>query len=302
MTLDLATRLEPQRNALDLVELLRAERDVFTRSQRLLCDIVLADVGAVLRMSIVDLATLAEVSPPTVTRFCHRVGCESYGEFKVRLAQSSFIAQRYHTPAHGPETVEGIARVVIDGIGATIYDVASKLNFAATGRAADAIVNASYVLAFGSGGSSSMIATEAETRLFRLGIKVASSVDHQAQMMRAAGAPAGTVVIAFSMSGNNLPLARALTAAGDNGLIRVVVTRSNSPVAAQADILLAVDREENLDILRPTPGRYAFLAVLDILSQAVATRLGSVAVSSMRRIKHQLVLNRDNDDGQPLGD
>ena len=55
-------------------------------------------------------------------------------------------------------------------------------------------------------------------------------------------------------------------------------------------------------MLRPTPGRYAFLAVLDILAQSVATKLGNDAVANMRRIKHQLVLNRDNEDGQPLGD
>lgn len=120
--------------------------------------------------------------------------------------------------------------------------------------------------------------------------------------MRAAGSPAGTVVIAYSLSGNNLPLARALSAGGDSGLKRIVVTRSGSPVAAEADILIPVDREENADVVRPTPGRYAMLAVLDILAQSVATKLGQTAVSSMRRIKHQLILNRDRDDGQPLGD
>jgi DNA-binding MurR/RpiR family transcriptional regulator len=301
VTLDLAIRPE-LKPVPDLVEQLRAERDSFTRSQRLLCDIVLGDVGAVLRMSIVDLAQLAQVSPPTVTRFCHRVGCDSYGEFKVRLAQSTYVGQRYNSPAHGPETVEGIARVVIDGIHSTLYDLMTKLNAPAIERAAQAVVAANYVLAFGSGGSSSMIATETEARLFRLGIKVSSSIDHQAQMMRAAGAPPGTVLLAYSLSGNNLPLARALSAGADNGVTRIVVTRSNSPVAAQADILIPIDREENVDVLRPTPGRYAFLAVLDILAQAVATKLGTTAVANMRRIKHQLVLNRDNEDGQPLGD
>ena len=33
-----------------------------------------------------------------------------------------------------------------------------------------------------------------------------------------------------------------------------------------------------------------------------AANNGGAAVASMRRIKHQLVLNRDLDDGQPLGD
>ncbi|HWA20445.1 MAG TPA: MurR/RpiR family transcriptional regulator [Devosia sp.] len=293
---------EQERTTPDLVGRLQAEQDGFTRSERALAELILADVNAALRMSITDLAAKANVSPPTVTRFCRRLGCDSYAEFKVRLAQSSFIGKRYAAQSYGPDDVREIAQVVVNGIHATVHDVFERLDLDAVDRAAGLIVNASYVLAFGSGGSSSMVATETETRLFRLGIRAASSIDHQAQLMRAAGAPAGTVVIAFSLSGNNMPLARALTAAGDCGLTRIVVTRSGSPVAAQADVLVALDREENLDVVRPTPGRYALLAILDILSQTVATRLGAPAVASMRRIKHQLVVNRDGDDAQPLGD
>jgi DNA-binding MurR/RpiR family transcriptional regulator len=147
-----------------------------------------------------------------------------------------------------------------------------------------------------------MMATEMETRLFRLGLKVASCIDHQAQLMRAASSPAGTVITAFSLTGNNLPLVKALAAAGEYGLPRIVITRSHSPMSEQADVLLPIDRHENTDIFQPTTGRYAFLSALDILAQTIAMRLGPSAVASMRRIKHQLVTTRDGDDSQPLGD
>ena len=293
---------QSEQAVIDLVGYLRTNKDSFTRSERALTELVLADVDAVLKLSIVDLAAQAEVSPPTVTRFCRRLGCDSYAEFRVRLAQSRFVGQRYFATDAGPKSVREIAQGVVNGIQSTIYETFDRLDFDAIDRAAAAIVKSRYVLAMGSGGASSMIANETETRLFRLGLMVSSSVDHQAQLMRAAGAPFGTAIIAFSLSGNNLALVKALAAAGDNGLTRIVVTRSGSPVAAQADILLPVDREENTDILRPTPGRYAFLATLDILAQTVATRLGASAIESMRRIKHQLVVNRDGDDAQPLGD
>ncbi|GLQ54398.1 MurR/RpiR family transcriptional regulator [Devosia nitrariae] len=286
----------------DLVGLLHNERDEFTRSEQILTDIVLADVDAVLNMSIVDLARIADVSPPTVTRFCRRLGCKSYAEFRVRLAQSRFIGSRYLVPPAGPQTARDIAQGVINDIQSTIYDTFDRIDIAALEAAAEAIVRASYIVAFGSGGGSSMMASEAETRLFRLGLKVSSTLDHQAQMMRAAGAPPGTVVLAFSMSGNNLPLDKALTIAGEYGHKRIVVTRSDSPVAEHADILLTVDRTEHTDILKPSTTRYAYLALIDILAQTVATRLGAPAVNAMRRIKHQLVINRDGDDTQPLGD
>jgi len=287
---------------LDIVGLLQTGKNELTRSERALAEIVLADVDSVLKMSIVDLAARAGVSPPTVTRFCRRLSCDSYADFKVRLAQSRFVGQRYFALTAGPTSVHDIGQGVINGIQSTIYDTFRHLDFEAIERAAEAIVKSGFVLAFGSGGASSMMAGEIETRLFRLGLRVASTDDHQMQLMRAAAAPAGSVVVAFSLSGNNAQLARTLAVAGEYGLTRIVITRSGSMVAAQSDILLPVNWHENTDILRPTPGRYAVLVTVDILAQTVATRLGPDAISAMRRIKHQLVATRDGNDTQPLGD
>jgi DNA-binding MurR/RpiR family transcriptional regulator len=287
---------------MDLVGYMQTEREAFSRSERHLADIVLSDVDAALSASIVDLAARAEVSPPTVTRFCRRIGCHSFSEFKVRLAQSRFVGQRYLTPPEGPESASDIARHIINTAQATLYAVFDQVDAEAVERAAQRIAEAGYVLSFGSGGASSMIAAEIETRLFRLGLRVTASTDHQAQLMRVAGAPKGTVVIASSTSGRNLPLAKTLAIAGEYGLPRLVLTRPGSPVAEQADILLAIDVPEASDVLRPSSARYAFLAMTDILAQTVATRMQPQAIASMRRIKHQLVLNRDGDDSQPLGD
>ena len=170
---------------LDIVGLLQTEKNEFTRSERALTEIVLADVDSVLKLSIVDLAAQADVSPPTVTRFCRRLGCDSYADFKVRLAQSRFVGQRYFAPAAGPSSVHEIAQ----GIQSIIYETFDHLDFAAVERAAESLVNSSYILSFGSGGASSMMAGEFEARMFRLGLKIASTDDHQLQMMRAAAAP-----------------------------------------------------------------------------------------------------------------
>lgn len=287
---------------LDLVGHIRLEKENFSRSERQLIDVILADVDVALNSSIVDLAQAADVSPPTVTRFCRRLGCDSFSTFKVRLAQSRFLGQRYLQPPVGPETVPDIARSIVNGAQSTLYAMFERIDTDAIERAAGEIVDATYVLAFGAGGVSSMIAVELENRLFRLGLKVSASIDHQGQMMRAAGAPKGSVIIAASMSGKNASLANALSIAGGYGLTRIAMTRPNTPVAAEADIVLAIDFPENLDILQPTAARYAYLAMTDVLSQTVATRMQAPAINAMRRIKHQLVVNRDGDDSQALGD
>ncbi|MCX5495297.1 MurR/RpiR family transcriptional regulator [Kaistia dalseonensis] len=287
---------------LDLVGLLQAERESFSRSERRLADIVLADVQAAVNASIVELAARADISPPTVTRFCRRLGCQSFGDFKVRLAQSRFLGQRYLIPPAGPETASEIARHIVNCAQSSLYSFFEAIDADAIEDAASRIVASSYVLSFGSGGASTMVANEFETRLFRLGLRVSASTDHQAQMMRTAGAPKGTVIIASSTSGRNMQLANTLAIAGEYHIDRIVLTRPNSPVAEHADVLLAIDVPEQNDILRPSHARYAFLAMIDTVAQTVATRMQGRAIESMRRIKHQLVINRDGDDTQPLGD
>jgi DNA-binding MurR/RpiR family transcriptional regulator len=287
---------------LDLVGQLQAERESFSRSERRLADIVLADVDAAARGSIVELAARAAISPPTVTRFCRRLGCRSFSEFKVRLAKSRFLADRYLVPPASPQTAIDIARHIVNAAQSTLYGFFERLDPDALEMAADRLVAASYVLSFGSGGASSMMAGEFETRLFRLGLKVTASIDHQGQMMRAAAAPKGTVVVGFSSSGRNLELVRALAIAGEYGMDRIVLTRPGSPVAREGDVLLAIDVPEEDDVLRPSASRYAFLAMIDVLAQTIATRMQARAIGAMRRVKHQLIVNRDGDDTQPLGD
>ncbi len=288
---------------LDLVGLMQTEMESFSRSERRLADLILSDVQSAVNDSIVELAARADTSPPTVTRFCRRLGCQSFADFKVRLAQSRFIAaRRYLVPPRGPETASEITRHIVNCAQTTLYSFFETIDPLAIEAAAEKIVASSYVLAFGSGGASSMVANEFETRLFRLGLRVTASIDHQAQMMRTAGAPKGTVIIASSTSGRNLPLANTLAIAGEYHLERIVLTRPGSPVAEHADVLLAIDVPEQDDILRPSSARYAFLAMIDAVAQTVATRMQGRAVESMRRIKNQLMINRDGDDTQPLGD
>lgn len=287
---------------LDLVGYLQTEKEAFSRSEKRLAELILSDVETALSSSIVDLAASADVSPPTVTRFCRRVGCDSFSEFKVRLAQSRFVGQRYLQPAEGPKTARDIAQNIINHAQSALYAFFDSVDTAAIERAGERIAEANYLLLFGSGGASSMVATEFENRLFRLGLKINSCLDHQAQLMRTAGAPKGTAVIASSMSGNNLQLAKTLAIAGEYGMPRIVLTRPGSPVAAEADVLLGIGLPEQADILRPSSARYAYLAMIDAVSQTVATRIQTSAVASMRRIKHQLIVNRDGDDSQALGD
>ena len=104
------------------------------------------------------------------------------------------MSARNFSAAKGAHSMAVNYQGVVNGIQSIIYETFEQLDFNAVERAAESIAKSSFVLSFGSGGASSMMAGEIETRLFRLGLKVASTDDHQLQLMRVAAAPAGTVI------------------------------------------------------------------------------------------------------------
>ena len=65
------------------------------KSERKVADFVLNNLMQVIRMRIVDLAQEANVSEPTVVRFCRAVGCQGFQDFKLALAQQLASSPSY---------------------------------------------------------------------------------------------------------------------------------------------------------------------------------------------------------------
>jgi DNA-binding MurR/RpiR family transcriptional regulator len=288
---------------LDIVAALRDAAETGGRSDRRIAATVLEDPDFVTHASIDQVAARAGVSEPTVTRFCRSVGCAGMRDFKVRLAQALAVSGRYLRPIdlgaggehHVPATIAAMATEAIDL-------ACRSVDHADLARAAELIAAARMVRAYGSGGSSSMAATELESRLFRLGIPVAACADGEMQRMTACVADVSTVVVAFSISGMVRPVIDAVAIARLYGARTIALTSPGSPLAEAAEIVFPVLVAEGTNVLRPSPARYALLALVDMLAMATAERIGASAVEGMRRIKHHLGLTKSRDPLLPLGD
>ena len=66
-------------------------------AERRVADTVLADVAFSVDASNAEIARRADVSEPTVTRFCRAIGCEGVRDFKLKLAQSVVVGRMYLT-------------------------------------------------------------------------------------------------------------------------------------------------------------------------------------------------------------
>ncbi|THK39142.1 MurR/RpiR family transcriptional regulator [Ensifer sp. MPMI2T] len=287
---------------MDIFATLQEEKGRLSQSENRIADILLNDFEFAVNASIIELAGKADVSPPTVTRFCRRLGCESFSDFKVQLARTAYIGMRYLKPEPKSQEPADVAQDIITKAQNALFLLHRSLDLSAIEETAERLAKAEMIYAFGSGGNSSMIASELQNRLFRLGLRITSSSDHSMQLMMAAAAKPKDVLIGSSFSGRNAELVRAFTLAREARVPTIALTQSGSPVALAADITVPVDLPEGNNIYRPTSTRIAYVALLDIIASLVAYRVRPQATATLRRIKQQLVVHRDGDDRQLLGD
>ncbi|AJD45740.1 RpiR family transcriptional regulator protein (plasmid) [Rhizobium gallicum bv. gallicum R602sp] len=287
---------------MDIFSTLQEDKGRLSPSENRIAEIIVNDFEFAVNASIIELAEKAEVSPPTVTRFCRRLGCESFSDFKVQLARTAHIGVRYLKPESKSSDPADVAQDIITKAQNALFLLHRSLDIAAIERAADRIAKADMIYAFGSGGNSSMIADEFQNRLFRLGLRITASSDHSMQLMMAAAARAGDVLIGSSFSGRNAELVRAFGLAREAKVTTIALTQSGSPVAAAAEIVVPIDLPEGNNIFRPTSTRIAYIATVDIIASLVAYAIQPKAAVTLRRIKQQLVAHRDGDDRQLLGD
>jgi DNA-binding MurR/RpiR family transcriptional regulator len=288
---------------MDIFTALTDENSRLTALEKRLARVVLDDAEFALNASIVELAERAEVSPPTVTRFCRRLGFQGYPDFKLQLARSAYVGLRYLKP----DTAESaspasVAEDIVAKAQNALFQMHQTLDLVAVAEAATKQRKAGMIYAFGSGGTSSLIVHELQNRLFRLGCRISASSDHAMNLMLAAAAVRGDVVFGSSFTGRNAELVRCFRVLQDRGIPTIALTQSRSPVAEAADLVIAVDLPEGVNIFRPTSTRFACLAVIDILANLVAYADRPRSARLLRGIKEQFVRHRDEDDRQLLGD
>ncbi len=287
---------------MDLLSKIVERQETLSKGDRRIAEIVIKDLEFVIHATTGEIAARAGVSPPTLTRFCRKMGCGDLREFKLVLAKSLTVGRRYLRYQAGARHTGQDAAAFMTSVHAALDQVMEQLDPTALDRAADLVANARKIAAFGGGGGSSVVAQEAHHRLFRFGLDVTVTTDSQLQHMIAATLNSEDVLLVISTSGLFAEIVRVAGIARHYGAQVIAITRPGSPLAKAADIVLAVSIREGDDILVPTPSRYALIAMLDLLAVEVANRLDTGAIETLRRIKYQLVSLRDGDDTQPLGD
>ncbi|MFM9900993.1 MAG: glucokinase [Polaromonas sp.] len=250
-------------------------------AERRVADHVLAHPRSALGDPIAEIARAAQVSQPTVIRFCRSLGCEGLSDFKLRLASGlSATVPLTHTQVTGQDSMLELGVKVLGNTASAILQVRDQLNRDALARAIDLLAAAERIDFFAVG-HYRVVADDAQFKFLRFGVPSASYTEPRLQVLAANVLKPTDVVVIISSSGHIDDLLAVADAARARGAAIVAITASQSPLARKADVALIIDHVEDVTTQVPMVSRILHLLVIDILAVGVAMKKGEAGVVSL---------------------
>ncbi|MBV8603233.1 MAG: glucokinase, partial [Pelomonas sp.] len=263
--------LQPDPGASILGQIRRA-REQLSPAELRVAEHVLARPRDVLGEPIAEIARAAQVSQPTVIRFCRSLGCEGLSDFKLRLASGlTGTVPVTHTQVRLDDSTIELGAKVLGNTASAILDLRGALNREMTERAIDMLIKAGRIEFFALG-HYSVVANDAQYKFLRFGISCGAQTDPRLQLLAARVLKPGDVAVLISSSGRLSELLEVAETARARGAQVIAITASQSPLARKADAALIIDHVEDVTTHLPMVSRILHLLVIDILAVGVAMR------------------------------
>jgi RpiR family carbohydrate utilization transcriptional regulator len=289
-----------------MLERIRASIPALPPAEQRVARLLMADPRSFSSLPVAELAERAHVSKPTVVRFCRSIGYDGLADFKRKLAGSVNEGVPYvHRSVDDDDKAGDIVVKLVDNAVAALLRWRNAAAGHAVERAVVALADAGRRAGQGSRiefygvGNSGIVAQDAQHKFFRLGVRSAAVSDGHMQIMSATMLKAGDCAVIISNSGRSRDLLDVADIARRNGAVVIAITASGSPLARVAQqsgaghVLLAADHPEDADRYSPMVSRLLHLLIIDILTTAVALRLGSAQLRPMlQEIKRNLRVRR----------
>ncbi|MCD5977907.1 MULTISPECIES: MurR/RpiR family transcriptional regulator [Pseudomonas] len=286
---------------MDILYQIRARQDSLSAGESRIARLILSDVAFAASASLDELASRAEVSSATLSRFARSIGCRDLRDLRLQLAQASAVGSRFLNPEQAPEQSAFFTQIVGD-IESTLRQHLAGFDESRFAAAIELLSKARMIHAFGMGGCSSLCSEELQTRLVRLGYPIAASRDPVMMRLIAATLGPDHSLIACSLSGRTPELLDAVKLASSYGTKILAITLPDSPLGQIADVVLPLQIAETNFIYKPTAARYGMLLTIDVLATELALLAPEENQERLRRIKLALDDYRGGEDGLPLGD
>lgn len=279
---------KPDRTSPNLLEQIQKKLDTLNKSERKVAEAILRDPSATTRYSIAALARAADVSEPTVNRFCRGLSSSGFPDFKIHLAQSIATGTPYVGQNVSPDDDVGTFadKIVLSTI-AGLDKARQALNPQSLSTAIDFLIQAKQIHFFGMGGSAS-VALDAQHKFFRFNTPVMAYDDALMQRMVAAGCASGDVIVVISYTGRTRETVEIAELGRQNGATVIGITAPDSPLAHACTVALEVTAPEDTEVYMPMTSRIIHLMIIDILATGVTLKRGADFQDHLKKIKDSL--------------
>jgi RpiR family carbohydrate utilization transcriptional regulator len=268
-----------------MLDRIKASLPSLAPAEQRVAQLVLADPRRFAQLPVSELALRAEVSKPTVIRFCRSMGYDGLSDFKLKLVGTVSEGVPFiHRSVDVDDKTGDVLVKVIDNTVAAFLKYRNDASTHAVEKAADALLAAyrkGKRIEFFGVGNSGVVAQDAQHKFFRLGVHTIAHSDGHMQVMSASLLGPGDCVVVISNSGRTRDLMDATDIARKHGATTIVITASGSPLAAAGHIHLAADHPEGYDRYSPMVSRLLHLLIIDVLATTLALRIGGAKLQPL---------------------
>jgi glucokinase len=219
---------------------------------------------------IAEIARLADVSQPTVIRFCRSLGFSGLADFKLKFAGSltGTIPVR-HSQVRMNDSTHDLSAKVIDNTVSAILNFRDQLDVNSINRAIELLRRAKRV-EFYAMGNARVVALDGQHKFFRFRIPTSIYGDSHLFGLAAELLGPGDVAIAISTAGQLPELLAAVDTARACGADVIAITSSKSALARKATICLTVDHSEDSSTFLSMISRILQLLLIDIMAVGIS--------------------------------
>jgi RpiR family carbohydrate utilization transcriptional regulator len=271
-----------------LLDSIRTHLDSLSKSERKVALAVLKNPELAVAENITALAKSAQVSEPTVVRFCRAIGYDGWQEFKLKLAQGLALALpgADESPAQDDLAADLVNKICSRSIN-TLLDLRNNLQPEPIQRALDVLAQSNKIEFYGQG-TSGIVAADAQHKFFRSGVPTVAYSDPHIHSISASLLAKGDTVVAISQRGYSTALLRSVQLARKMQADVITLTPSGTPLAELATVLVPIDLSFDTDPYTPISARLAHLVVIDILAVGLALKRGPDFRSKMQNAQKAL--------------
>ncbi|MEJ8811219.1 MurR/RpiR family transcriptional regulator [Variovorax ureilyticus] len=272
-----------------LLQRLRESMAALPAAQRSVVQVVLDEPRAAVAATVEQLAQQAGVSMPTIVRTCRAFGFDSVREFMLALAQDLAVTGSYlHRSVLAEDSASDVTSKIIHAAVSSLTELGRRIDVDLLDRVATRLAAAKRIDCYSVGAASTFMASELQSRLFRLGCTSNAIFDAHQQLVSASTLGPEGVAFVISHVGRMPYTLEAARFARSQGATVIALTQPDTQLAEIADLVIGVSVPQDAVMRVGTEAYLAHLVVIEILMVRLAQKLGPSVTRGLQQFKQLL--------------